>query len=91
MFDRADDERALDVTALSAWLNISVWKARELGKEPSFPSFKIGRAHRFWPSEVRSYFAQQQKDLWRPPDRSSLRKPGPSGPHESHTNYGDVL
>jgi len=67
------DEQALKVTELAAWLQISEWKARELGKDPLFPSFRNGNQHRFWPSEVKAW-TQQPRDPWKQSARSLGRK-----------------
>jgi len=63
----------MDVPALAKWLRISEWKARELGKDPWFPSFRVGREHRFWESEVREYLSQP-RDPWKQSNRSLGRK-----------------
>jgi len=68
-----DDSQALDVYGLARWLSISEWKARELGKDPLFPSFRNGNRHRFWPSEVRAHLAQP-RDPWKQSARSLGRK-----------------
>lgn len=68
-----DDSRALDVAGLAHWLNISEWKARELGKDSLFPSFRVGREHRFWPSDVRA-FLSQPRDPWKQSPQSLGRK-----------------
>lgn len=44
------EEQAIDVAELAGMLSISEWKARELGKDLLFPSFRDGNQHRFWPS-----------------------------------------
>ena len=70
---RPDDSQALDVPELAKWLNISEWKARDLGKDPLFPSFRVGREHRFWASAVRTYLSQP-RDPWKQPTQSLGRK-----------------
>lgn len=64
MQDAPNDDRAFDVHDLASWLGISEWKARELGKDPSFPSFRIGNRHRYWPSEVMAHLARP-RDPWK--------------------------
>jgi hypothetical protein len=56
------DENAIDAEGLAQMLSISLWKAREHGKDPLFPSFREGRQHRFWPSEVREWTKRPQDD-----------------------------
>ncbi|UXN26140.1 helix-turn-helix domain-containing protein [Curtobacterium flaccumfaciens] len=73
MKDAPDDRHALDVPELAKWLNISEWKARELGNDLLFPSFRVGRAHRFWPSEVRAYLSEP-RDPWKQSPQSRGRK-----------------
>jgi len=78
------DENAVDVNGLAELLSISVWKARELGNDPDFPSFRVGRVHRFWPSEVREHLQREQetRDPWKQSRQSLGRKrvrPGTSG------------
>lgn len=80
MTDHTDDttsgyqgERAIDAEGLAQMLGISLWKARENGKDPLFPSFKQGNNHRFWPSEVREYLARPV-DGWKQSSRSRGRK-----------------
>ncbi|GGL88674.1 hypothetical protein GCM10009706_29160 [Curtobacterium citreum] len=68
-----DDSEALDVARLAAWLRISEWKARDLGNDPQFPSIRVGRQHRFWPSEVRAYLSQP-RDPWKQSPQSLGRK-----------------
>jgi hypothetical protein len=68
-----DDSQALDVPGLAWWLNISQWKARELGNDLLFPSFRVGREHRFWSSEVRAYLSEPQ-DPWKQSPQSLGRK-----------------
>jgi hypothetical protein len=70
------DENAVDVNGLAKLLSISVWKARELGNDPSFPSFRMGRAHRFWPSEVREHLQRERemRDPWKQSRQSLGRK-----------------
>lgn len=46
-------ERAVDLLGLTTMLNISEATAYTLANDPLFPSFRVGRQHRFWPSEVR--------------------------------------
>lgn len=67
------DSEALDVSGLARWLRISEWKARELGKDPLFPSFRVGNRHRFWPSEVREHLAQPC-DPWKQSPQSLGRR-----------------
>lgn len=71
--DKGEDEDAIDVAGLAKMLRISKWKARELGKDPLFPSFRNGNQHRFWPSEVRAY-TKQPRDPWKQSARSLGRK-----------------
>lgn len=78
-----DDSEALDVAGLAAWLRISEWKARELGKDPLFPSFRVGGRHRFWPSEVRAYLSQP-RDPWKQSPQSLGRKRKRDGDGPSH-------
>ena len=66
-------EQAIDVHQLAQMLSISEWKARELGKDPLFPSFRNGNQHRFWPSEVKAW-TQQPRDPWKQSARSLGRK-----------------
>lgn len=68
-----DDSQALDVHGLATWLGVSEWKARELGKDPLFPSFRVGHRHRFWPSEVKSHLAQP-RDPWKQSPQSLARR-----------------
>lgn len=68
-----DDSEALDVAGLAAWLRISEWKARELGKDPMFPSFRVGGRHRFWASEVRAHLSRPQ-DPWKQSPQSLGRR-----------------
>ncbi len=63
----------MDIHELARWLRISEWKARELGKDPLFPSFKVGNRHRFWRSEVQTYLTQP-RDPWKQSARSLGRK-----------------
>lgn len=77
------EEQALTVTELAAWLQISEWKARELGKDPLFPSFRNGNQHRFWPSEVKAW-TQQPRDPWKqsPQSLGRRRKMDGDGPSQ---------
>lgn len=77
------DEQALTVAELAAWLRISEWKARELGKDPLFPSFRNGNQHRFWPSEVKAW-TQQPRDPWKqsPQSLGRRRKRDGDGPSQ---------
>lgn len=77
------DEQALTVVELAAWLRISEWKARELGKDPLFPSFRNGNQHRFWPSEVKAW-TQQPRDPWKqsPQSLGRRRKRDGDGPSQ---------
>lgn len=68
-----EGERAIDAVGLSQMLGISVWKAREHGKDPLFPSFREGNEHRFWPSAVREYVTRP-RDPWKQSARSLGRK-----------------
>jgi len=68
-----EGEQAIDTSQLAQMLSISVWKAREHGKDPLFPSFQEGKQYRFWPSEVRAYL-QQPRDPWKQSARSLGRK-----------------
>lgn len=67
------EENAVDVNGLAELLSISVWKARELGNDPAFPSFRVGRGHRFWPSEVRAHLARP-RDPWKQSPQSLARR-----------------
>lgn len=64
-------ERAIDVHGLATMLNVSESTAYTLANDPLFPSFQVGRRHRFWPSEVRAYLSsgvpwlQSRKSLGR--------------------------
>ncbi|QHF19827.1 hypothetical protein GTU71_02440 [Rathayibacter sp. VKM Ac-2762] len=66
-------EQAIDAVGLAQMLSISVWKARELGKDPMFPSFRLGNEHRYWPSAVREYLSRPV-DPWKQSARSLGRK-----------------
>lgn len=66
-------EQAVDAAGLAQMLSISLWKAREHGKDPLFPSFREGRQHRFWPSEVIAY-TKRPTDDWAQSARSRGRK-----------------
>jgi hypothetical protein len=79
--DAPDDSQALDVPGLAKWLNISEWKARELGNDPLFPSFRVGREHRFWPSEVRAHL-KQPRDPWKQSPQSLGRRRDGGGPSQ---------
>jgi predicted DNA-binding transcriptional regulator AlpA len=70
------NERAITVAELARMLRISEWKARELGKDPTFPSFRVGGQHRFWPSEVREHLQREreQRDPWKQSARALGRK-----------------
>jgi hypothetical protein len=69
----SEDEQALDAAGLAQMLRISLWKAREHGKDPLFPSFREGRNHRFWPSEVKAW-TKRPSDDWNQSNRSRGRK-----------------
>jgi hypothetical protein len=71
--DEYEGERAIDVVGLAQMLSISIWKAQELGKDPLFPSFKVGNSHRFWPSAVREY-VNRPRDPWKQSAQSLGRK-----------------
>ncbi|MCM6761374.1 helix-turn-helix domain-containing protein [Rathayibacter sp. ZW T2_19] len=64
-------ERAIDLLGLATMLNTSEATAYTLANDPLFPSFRVGRQHRFWPSEVRAYLSsgapwlQSKKSLGR--------------------------
>ena len=64
-------ERAIDLVGLATMLNTSESTAYSLANDPQFPSFRLGRQHRFWPSEVRAYLSsgapwlQSRKSLGR--------------------------
>lgn len=66
----------MDVAELAQMLRISEWKARELGKDPMFPSFRVGNRHRFWPAEVREHLKREREQLdpWKQSARSLGRK-----------------
>lgn len=64
---------ALDVRGLAEMLNISTDKAYQLGNDPTFPSFKVGNRHRFWPEEVREFY-KRPRDPWKQSAKSLGRK-----------------
>ncbi|WP_416394240.1 MULTISPECIES: helix-turn-helix domain-containing protein [unclassified Curtobacterium] len=70
------EENALTVQQLMDWLNISQSKAYELATDPFFPKFRVGRAYRFWPSEVREYFQRMEdlRDPWKQSPQSLGRR-----------------
>lgn len=67
------DEQALTVKQLAEWLQVSEWKARELGKDFLFPSFRVGNRHRFWRSDVPEHL-NQAHDPWKQSPQSLGRR-----------------
>jgi len=63
----------MTVRELARWLQVSEWKARELAKDPSFPSFKVGGRHRFWRSAVHAHLSQPC-DPWKQSPQSLGRR-----------------
>ncbi|MBF4575046.1 helix-turn-helix domain-containing protein [Frondihabitans sp. VKM Ac-2883] len=67
-----DKEKAMSVAELGEWLNISRSTVYTLTSDPLFPSFKVGREWRFWPSDVKAYLDKPLADLWARPSRRKV-------------------
>lgn len=73
MTEPYEDEEAIDILGLCKMLHISKDKAYQYGNDPLFPSFRAGRGHRFWPSEVRKW-TERPIDDWAQSARSRGRR-----------------
>jgi hypothetical protein len=67
------DEEAIDIHGLAKMLSIHMSTAYVRAGEPDFPTMRVGNRYRFFPSEVRAYFARPV-DPWQQSARSLGRK-----------------
>lgn len=68
-----EDEQAVNVAELATLLRLSTDKVYSMANAGEIPSFRAGRAWRFFPSVVKAHLAKP-KDRWAQSARSRGRK-----------------